>query len=157
MFGLKEAFRKLSPEKLVKDMEKMTKELVVELYEDLEKNSPPELLSGFKFMSSEDERVCPRCARLHGMVFPDIDKAHKPPIHPNCRCWTIDVKFDPLTMKLYKEGGEVSYEHTEIFNVEYGTPTQEAIGFFRRTIINIAQKFGDGVAGVINDWLGQID
>lgn len=38
-----------------------------------------------RWATAEDERVCPECAPLDGLVWPDGD-GPAPPLHPSCRC-----------------------------------------------------------------------
>lgn len=39
--------------------------------------------------SEHDNKVCDRCWKLNGQVFPADHVPPKP--HPGCRCWTVDV------------------------------------------------------------------
>jgi hypothetical protein len=38
-----------------------------------------------RWTTAADERTCPECAPLDGMVWPDGD-GPAPPLHPSCRC-----------------------------------------------------------------------
>lgn len=38
-----------------------------------------------RWRTAEDERVCPECAPLDGLVWPEGD-GPAPPVHPSCRC-----------------------------------------------------------------------
>ena len=38
-----------------------------------------------RWATREDERVCPECGPLDGLVWPD-DSGPSPPLHNNCRC-----------------------------------------------------------------------
>ena len=38
-----------------------------------------------RWATAEDERVCPECAPLDGLVWPD-GEGSAPPLHPSCRC-----------------------------------------------------------------------
>lgn len=47
------------------------------------------------WVSTLDNRTCPRCGALDGAEFP-IDKGPRPPLHPQCRCTTIPILPDRL-------------------------------------------------------------
>jgi len=53
------------------------------------------VISGKKWHSALDERVCPICGSLHGEVVPIgqpfSDGSMNPPSHVNCRCWILPV------------------------------------------------------------------
>lgn len=38
-----------------------------------------------RWQTAEDERVCPECAPLDGLVWPE-GEGPAPPLHPSCRC-----------------------------------------------------------------------
>lgn len=48
----------------------------------------------YQYYATLDERTCPTCGELHGLVFPmtafEIG-ATAPPIHPNCRCFITPI------------------------------------------------------------------
>lgn len=54
----------------------------------------PDVLSGWQFITAQDDRVCPECAPLDGQIFDLNDTANQPPIHPNCRCDSMPVLQD---------------------------------------------------------------
>jgi SPP1 gp7 family putative phage head morphogenesis protein len=49
----------------------------------------------YQYYATVDERTCPTCGELHGLVFPmtafEIGVT-VPPIHPNCRCFIVPIK-----------------------------------------------------------------
>jgi SPP1 gp7 family putative phage head morphogenesis protein len=45
-----------------------------------------DVLDGYTWDATLDERVCVRCGVLHGTFFPLGSKPPGPPLHPNCRC-----------------------------------------------------------------------
>ena len=45
-------------------------------------------INQFRYQTAEDERVCPICGPLDGKLFYLSDKAHSPPLHPRCRCFS---------------------------------------------------------------------
>lgn len=56
------------------------------------------------FHTMEDEKVCPDCKAQHGKHYSFENLRHKPPLHPNCRCFvkpssqsTIDEYVQPGT------------------------------------------------------------
>lgn len=49
-----------------------------------------DILSGYEWLTAEDERVCPICADLDHTVYSFHNKK-QPPAHPNCRCTVIPV------------------------------------------------------------------
>ena len=49
--------------------------------------------------SEDDERICDDCASHNGEVFEDKNDIPDVPVHPNCRCWVEEIKFD--------EGGNI--------------------------------------------------
>jgi SPP1 gp7 family putative phage head morphogenesis protein len=40
-----------------------------------------------RFMTAQDELVCPICGERAGQVFDLTDSRNHPPAHPRCRCW----------------------------------------------------------------------
>lgn len=55
-----------------------------------------DILSGYEWLTAEDERVCPECEALDHQVF-SFHSKEQPPAHPNCRCTVIPViKEDAL-------------------------------------------------------------
>lgn len=49
-----------------------------------------DILSGYEWLTAEDERVCPECEALDHTVYSFHNK-RQPPEHPNCRCTVIPV------------------------------------------------------------------
>jgi SPP1 gp7 family putative phage head morphogenesis protein len=53
-----------------------------------------DVLQGWEFIATKDERTCPICAPLDGERFAFDSTQQKPPLHPQCRCsvlpWLID-------------------------------------------------------------------
>jgi SPP1 gp7 family putative phage head morphogenesis protein len=49
------------------------------------------LVKGQRWMTGEDELVCPTCGALEGQVFDLGDGSHTPPAHVNCRCYLQPV------------------------------------------------------------------
>lgn len=49
-----------------------------------------DFLSGYQWLTAEDERVCPVCSPLDGKQFA-LKGRFRPPIHPQCRCTIIPV------------------------------------------------------------------
>jgi len=45
-----------------------------------------DVLDGYIWDATLDERVCARCGSLHGTFYELGDKPPGPPLHPNCRC-----------------------------------------------------------------------
>lgn len=45
----------------------------------------PDVVKGWKWLTSGDNLVCPRCLALHGRRF-DVGKGPPIPLHPRCRC-----------------------------------------------------------------------
>jgi hypothetical protein len=41
-----------------------------------------------RWTTVEDERVCPECGPLEGLVWP-ADEGPRPPLHVNCRCTRV--------------------------------------------------------------------
>lgn len=147
-------FTKLwKPHELELLLQRATEETARELAKELKRNTPDELMKGFKYVSAGDEKVCKRCAALHGMVFPMSDKSHRPPLHPHCRCWIIPVSLDPITMKTNVKGAEVEFKHEEVSKVEYGTVKKEATGFIRKTIENMKAKYIKEVLSILKEVL----
>ena len=132
--------------KLVKRFTRANKKIMKALFQHLMGNVPKDLIQAYMYVTAEDDKVCERCSRLHGMVFPVTDDAHRPPIHPNCRCYTQPAVVDVLTMKIEKLGGKVYINHDKAFDLEYGAITtdgqkigwDEATGFINRSINNVA-------------------
>ena len=54
-------------------------------------------ITKYQFYTKPDERRCETCGAMHGLVFPisayEVGST-APPIHPNCRCFTIGVMED---------------------------------------------------------------
>jgi SPP1 gp7 family putative phage head morphogenesis protein len=51
-----------------------------------------------------DDRVCDRCAHLHGERFPLEKIEHMIPVHPNCRCFAIPITRELAGTRPYGEG-----------------------------------------------------
>ena len=49
--------------------------------------------------SESDEFICEDCAAHDGELFENTDDIPELPVHPNCRCWVEEIKFD--------EGGNI--------------------------------------------------
>ncbi len=49
------------------------------------------IVTGYRFNTSNDERVCPQCGPLNGETFKMGDETNVPPLHPRCRCWITAV------------------------------------------------------------------
>ena len=47
-------------------------------------------ITKWQVLVSEDEKTCPSCASMEGVIFP-IDSTPPVPFHPNCRCCMIPV------------------------------------------------------------------
>lgn len=45
-----------------------------------------DVIDGYTWDATLDERVCVRCGTLHGTFYPLGSKPPGPPLHPNCRC-----------------------------------------------------------------------
>jgi SPP1 gp7 family putative phage head morphogenesis protein len=45
----------------------------------------------FRWMTAQDERVCPICGANEGNLFPADQLSNLIPAHPNCRCWDEPV------------------------------------------------------------------
>lgn len=143
---LKRAFKnKWNMTKLAKQIARQNKHIMKEIYDHIEANMPEEIIQGYKYITSVDEMVCERCAPLHGMVFAAIDDAHRPPIHPNCRCTTEPTIVNVVTMETYKIGGKIFIDSEKASDLEYGALTSEdgetiewqpALGFINRSIKN---------------------
>ena len=50
-----------------------------------------EMVERFRFMTAEDELVCPICSANNGQTFGLDDMENAPPLHVNCRCNSIPV------------------------------------------------------------------
>lgn len=52
-------------------------------------------ITKYKYYAREDERTCEQCGSMHGLVFPisayEVGST-APPLHSNCRCWTVPIK-----------------------------------------------------------------
>lgn len=46
-----------------------------------------------RWMTQEDERVCPICGPMHGIVLRESEAMSRFPAHPNCRC-----RLDPVAI-----------------------------------------------------------
>lgn len=56
----------------------------------------PQVVDEVRWLTAEDERVCPRCRELDGKRFP-VNTDFRPPLHPQCRCTlTPTVRADAL-------------------------------------------------------------
>jgi len=54
-----------------------------------------DILNGWEWLATEDERTCPICGELDGKVFSfDDRKQPPPPAHVQCRCTTLPVLID---------------------------------------------------------------
>lgn len=52
-------------------------------------------ITKYQYFAREDERTCEQCGSLHGLIFPISayePSVTAPPIHSNCRCFTVPVK-----------------------------------------------------------------
>lgn len=49
-----------------------------------------DVLSGYEWLTANDEKVCPDCRGMDGKVF-SFKSRVRPPKHPNCRCTVIPV------------------------------------------------------------------
>jgi SPP1 gp7 family putative phage head morphogenesis protein len=47
-----------------------------------------DILVGWQWIATRDDRTCPICAPLDGRVFKQEERA-RPPIHPRCRCTSV--------------------------------------------------------------------
>lgn len=61
------------------------------------------VVSGYRWQTARDERVCPICGPLHGEEYDQEDTEHLPPAHPNCRCWIVPVVM--TAEELERRGG----------------------------------------------------
>lgn len=48
-------------------------------------------VKGYRFMTAEDELVCPICGEANGKEYGLEDLDHSPPLHVQCRCWSVPV------------------------------------------------------------------
>lgn len=156
-------FKKWASRKLLRSLEKNKHEALQELYDTMNNDAPRELLEGYKFHSQADDKVCERCAPLHGMVFSIIDEAHLPPLHPDCRCYAKAVLLDPISMEEFNWGGSVTFSHASLTKTEYGyleiVPTQdaetllyhEAVGFIDRVVSKTVKRLADAVIELIDE------
>jgi SPP1 gp7 family putative phage head morphogenesis protein len=57
--------------------------------------------------TADDERTCPECAPLDGKVY-TLDKFTGPPLHPQCKCWTVPEIPDEIKtpQHIHKLAGE---------------------------------------------------
>jgi SPP1 gp7 family putative phage head morphogenesis protein len=53
-----------------------------------------DVLTGWEFIATKDERTCPICGALDGQQFKFDDQASAPPQHPRCRCSVLPVLVD---------------------------------------------------------------
>ena len=52
-------------------------------------------ITKYQYFAREDERTCEQCGALHGLIFPISayePSVTAPPIHANCRCFTVPIK-----------------------------------------------------------------
>lgn len=49
-----------------------------------------DILSGYEWLTTKDERACPDCRSRDGTVYAFKSRV-RPPLHPNCRCTVIPV------------------------------------------------------------------
>ena len=146
--------------RLVKKIERANKEIMNILFQHVEAHLPNDLIQGYKFVTAVDDMVCDRCAVMHGMTFPFTDDAHRPPIHPNCRCWTEPTILDILTMQTIDLGGVITINHNKAFDLEYGALTEDggqiswdvATGYLKRAIDRSAEQIGDKLKETILDF-----
>jgi SPP1 gp7 family putative phage head morphogenesis protein len=47
------------------------------------------MVEEFEFRTNVDERVCPQCGPRHGQAYKIGDIENTPPIHVNCRCFSV--------------------------------------------------------------------
>jgi SPP1 gp7 family putative phage head morphogenesis protein len=51
-----------------------------------------DIIKGYQWVATLDDRTCPICGGLDGQVFPlESPKTRQPPAHINCRCSTVPV------------------------------------------------------------------
>lgn len=53
------------------------------------------VVTGWRWNTANDEKVCPICRPLDGQQFGADDLEHLPPAHVNCRCWITPVVMTP--------------------------------------------------------------
>lgn len=145
--------------KLVKKYIRANKKIMAELLQHIEAHTPSNLIQGYMFMTSADDKVCIRCARLHGMVFSSLDDAHRPPLHPHCRCYTQPKILDIITMKVKELGGEITVDDARAFDLEYGALTtedgetiawSEALGFIDKAVKSATNNVHEQLDEVID-------
>jgi hypothetical protein len=75
-----------------------------------------DIVIGYRWSSTLDQRTCQVCAPLDGRVF-KLDKGPAPPLHPNCRCSQVpelDGRFSLLRESATRSalGGPVDARQT---------------------------------------------
>lgn len=53
-----------------------------------------DVLKGWRWQATNDDRTCPICGDLDGKVFSFKDGRNPPPAHPSCRCTAIPALID---------------------------------------------------------------
>jgi len=53
-----------------------------------------DVIDGYTWDATLDERVCARCGALHGTFYPTGSNPPGPPLHPNCRCVLVPHLVD---------------------------------------------------------------
>lgn len=53
-----------------------------------------DVLRGWEFIATKDERTCKKCGPLDGKKFTFRQNRYQPPLHPNCRCSLLPVLID---------------------------------------------------------------
>jgi SPP1 gp7 family putative phage head morphogenesis protein len=103
----------------------LTQRYATELDPEYEVVSNGEKFRYFRWITSQDEKVCPICAPRDGLLYTELEIRYSYPAHPNCRCQLEPVDLGGELVKVAEEVmpgtlNAVAQEILDVFSREWG-------------------------------------